>query len=182
MTPFMKSLQGSCYDYRRPQGGLLLGAAAVHTPHFNLTPWPNMPCSWNEHFLCIRQVSVSIPALFHAKTLGRRSHTLESTLRGSPTAAGRKLWQATVLIAKGRRKWRSITERSTSSISAAFISLAAPNNPTSSIKQSKVCYPSPVCPFLSRILTTSIVGLKHCKIHWPRPHSIHVPQLLYGRS
>jgi hypothetical protein len=75
-----------------------------------------------------------------------------------------------------------MTVRSTSSISAAFMSLAAPNHPTTSIKQAKVCYPSPVCPFPLRILTTSIVGLKHSKIHPPRPHSIHVPQLLYGRS
>ena len=80
---------------------------------------------------------------------------------------------------KGKKKME-INDRSTSSISAAFIFLAAPNHPTTSIKQSKVCYPSPVCPFPLCILTTSIVGLKHGKIHWPQPHLIHVPQLLYG--
>jgi hypothetical protein len=67
----------------------------------------------------------------------------------------------------GRRKWRLMTVRLTSSISTAFISLAAPNHPITSIKP-------------SHILTTLIVGLKHSKIHQPQPHLIHVLQLLYG--
>jgi hypothetical protein len=50
-----------------------------------------------------------------------------------------------------------MTVRLMSSISTTFISLAAPNHPTMSIKQSKVCYLSPVCPFLLHILTTLIL-------------------------
>jgi hypothetical protein len=31
LTPFLKSCQGSCYDYGNPEGAVALGAAAVST-------------------------------------------------------------------------------------------------------------------------------------------------------
>jgi len=102
-----------------------LSVFAVHT-----TTWANSHVP-PQKLLKPKQIPHSrsyslYPQLFH--------YTLSTVFTTPPTAAGCKLWQAITLTAKGRRKWRSMTVRSTSSISTAFISLAAPNHPTTSIK------------------------------------------------